>query len=263
MKAVQAWILRNILDYIPIEDPATGFRKDMNIRDNVAKHQHNKYILCLDIKNFFDNIPRKWVYNLFLSLGYNEQLSLILTNICTYRDHLPQGGVTSPILSNILLKRFDRRISGFCGKRNITYTRYADDISLSKNDPAILLKSKKTIINIIEDEGFNINTNKTRILRPGNRREITGLILTDDDEIRIGRKKKRKIRAAIHHYIYGKEDIWEDHNKLANHIRGWLSFIHSIDEKSYKQLIEYKNKLINKAVANNIIENEAAVTNEI
>ncbi|MFW6008790.1 MAG: retron St85 family RNA-directed DNA polymerase [archaeon] len=258
LKAVQAWILRKILEYIPLEENATAFRKGMNVRDNVEKHKENKFILCLDIKNFFDNIPKKWVYNFYLKLGYNKHVSILLTNICTLEGHLPQGAVTSPSLSNILLKRLDRRISGYAGKRNITYTRYADDIALSSNDPAILENSKQFIINkIINDEGFKLNKAKTRMLRPGNRREITGLVITDNDEVRIGRKTKKKIRAAIHHYIYGKKDVWQDHEELKQHIKGWMNFIKGVDEKSYKQLDKYRKKLKQKKITE-----EAAATSE-
>lgn len=243
LKAVQAWILRNILEIIPLENSATAFRKGLNIKDNTEMHKNNKFIVCLDIKNFFDNIQRKWVYNLFLNLGYSKHVSLLFTNLCTYKGHLPQGGVTSPCLSNILLKRFDRRIAGYAGARNITYTRYADDITLSKNEPAILIKSINFIKKIINDEGFEINKNKTRILRPGSRREITGLIITDNNRISIGRKRKRKLRAEIHHYMYEKKEVWEDHKKLKNHLEGWMNFIKSVDEKAYNQLKNYWQNL--------------------
>lgn len=246
LKAVQAWILVNILEKIPIESVATAYIKGKNIKDNVTIHHENKFVLCLDIKNFFDKISSKWVYCLFHSLGYNKFMSILLTKLCTYKGYLPQGGVTSPCLSNILCKRLDRRILGYAGRRNIVYSRYADDLILSNNDPAILLKSLLFIKKIIQNEGFELKEEKTRVLRPGHRKKITGLVISDDNKIGIGRRKMRDIRAAIHHLETGRTDKWDDHEKLEAHIKGWLNFLKSIDEYSFNKLNLYWKNLIEK-----------------
>lgn len=239
LKAVQAWILRNILQQIPLEKAATAFIKGTNIKLNAERHKENSFIVCLDIKGFFDNIPRSWVYNLFRSLGYNRNVSMIFTNICTFEGHLPQGGVTSPCLSNILCKRLDRRISGYVGKRNISYSRYADDITLSGNNPAVLLKSVEFIKKIINDEGFTINERKSRVMRSGYKKHITGLIISDAKTVGIGRRRIMYLRAAIYHLETSNYEKWDDHKRLRAHINGWMSYIRGIDEKAYSKLDNY------------------------
>lgn len=247
LKAVQAWILRNILDSIPVNNSATGFRKNQGILENVKRHDGNTHFLCIDLENFFPSIPRKHVYNLFRSLGYNQHISLFFTNICTYNNGLPQGGVTSPSLSNLLNIRLDRRISGYASKKNLIYTRYADDITLSSRNPDKLASAYKVLKQIIQDEGYKINTLKTRFLRPGSKREITGLIYSEEQRIGVGRRLKRSLRGKIFDLeirVFNEEEYVR---KLA-HINGWLAFLKGTDPVGYNQLINFWDKVKRKKV---------------
>lgn len=242
MKAIQGWILINILEKLSINDTATAFRKGKNILNNVENHNNNRFCICMDMENFFGTIPANWVYSIFHALGYNKHISCIFTSLCTYRGFLPQGGVTSPILSNLVCSRLDRRIIGYTGARNISYSRYADDITLSSNNPDRLFKALPFIRYIIKNEGFKLNEQKFKVLRPGNRREITGLVISDFNEIGIGSRKKRELRAKIHrlekHPLTDEERI-----QLSYHLAGWMSYLKSVDKKRYEYLKCYWNNL--------------------
>ena len=62
------------------------------------------------------------------------EVSYILSLLCTYEGYLPQGAPTSPYLSNLILRDFDKKIQQICSSLNYTYTRYADDITISSNN---------------------------------------------------------------------------------------------------------------------------------
>lgn len=245
LKSVQSWILRNILDRLPSSPYATGFIKGKGILNNARRHEGNSYFYCMDVKDFFSTISGKYVYNLFKALGYNKEVASLLKNYCTYKDSLPQGGVTSPALSNLINIRLDKRIAGFTSKRNITYTRYADDIIISSRAENKLLSVRKKIEEIIVDEGYEINIKKNRLLRPGTRRSITGLIINDQNEVRIDKDTKNLLRAKMHRLEHGRLDK-EVKEELRAHINGWLVFIYSVDKKSYSQLMNYLGKMRNK-----------------
>lgn len=234
LKLIQLWILRSILEKVPFENSATAFRKKTNIKKNLEKHSGKDFFLCLDIENFFGSIEAKNVNNFFQTLGYNKNVSFILTKFCTYKGALPQGGVTSPLLSNILNVQLDKRLNGFLSPKGIIYTRYADDIILSSNHPDKLMKVKKRAEDIISDQGYSINSKKTRLLRIGSQRKIVGLVYSDNQNIGIGRKKKRELRAKIYDY---------ETNPLTkiplNHLLGWMSFIKDVDPNGYEQLNKY------------------------
>ncbi|OPJ55472.1 retron St85 family RNA-directed DNA polymerase [Clostridium chromiireducens] len=252
MKAIQAWILRNVLDKIDVNPSAKAFRRRMNLSSNVKPHDNNNYFLCLDFKDFFCSINFGSIYNIFSVLGYDDSMCFILTRLCSYNGRLPQGGVTSPTLSNIACIKLDERLSNYLGIRDIVYTRYADDITLSAKQPDKLLKALPTVKQIIEEEGYTLNNDKTRILGPKLQRKITGLIY-DGSKFGIGREKKRTLRSAIYNYVYGRDEEDERERKF-QWINGWMNYLKSVDKNSYNILKNYWIQLSCKA--------EVAVTNE-
>jgi RNA-directed DNA polymerase len=177
---------------------------------------------------------------LSLIISLSQIRKAILSKICTCDGKLPQGGVTSPALSNIVCIRLDERLSRLSGMNNITYTRYADDMTFSSKFPGHLEKYRVLIKEIIEDEGFALNEKKTTILGPRRQRKITGLIVSNN-EVHIGKEQKRKIRAAIHKLLFGvlEED---ERNSLNNWVVGWLNYLKSVDISAYKQLITFEEK---------------------
>ena len=141
LKSIQAWILRNILDKLSTSPYATAYIKEKNIVDNVSPHCNHRYFVSLDLEDFFPSISMRRVANIFHLIGYSKQSSSILSRLCTCKGNLPQGAVTSPALSNIVAAKLDRRIAGYTSKRNITFTRYSDDITLSSDNRYVLCKS--------------------------------------------------------------------------------------------------------------------------
>ncbi|WP_427340440.1 reverse transcriptase domain-containing protein [Caloranaerobacter sp. DY30410] len=209
--------------------------------NNAKIHRYNLYILIIDIKNFFPSIRKNKVYNLFRKIGYNGLISEILSNICTYKGYLPQGGVTSPYLSNLICYKLDKRISGYCNKRDINYSRYADDLVFSANNKNELKKAFNVIKDIIEDEGFKLNDNKTRYLVPKSRKRITG-ITVNDGNLKAPKELKRKVRAMTHRSI-----VLADYSKIEK-IRGYVSFINSIENGYYDKIINYINNFQKKDI---------------
>ena len=160
LKVIQRWVLENILYKVRVSQYSIGFAKNGKgspLVQCAERHKNNLYILKMDLKNFFTSVKRGRVYNQFLQLGYNTYASNLLTNICTLDGSLPQGAVTSPYLANLVCFKMDIRIAGYCNKRDITYTRYADDLVFSCDNRDMLRKIYGMIKKIVEDEGFVVN----------------------------------------------------------------------------------------------------------
>lgn len=182
MKTVQRWILQNVLDKLAISPCAMAFYKEKgsSTRRNAEIHQRSLYLLEYDIRRFFDSIPRKRVLKIFLNIGYNTFMANVFANICTYKGYLPQGGVCSPYLSNIVCIQLDERLQAYCAKRDILYSRYADDMTFSCDNIETLRRIKKMISKIITSEGFDINQSKTRLLTPFCHKSVTGITINDE-----------------------------------------------------------------------------------
>lgn len=241
LKTLQAWILRHILQDLKVSSSSKGFEKQSSILNNALPHKGASAILTIDLENFYTNIRSNCIFTIFKSLGYNAFISSVFTSICTFNGGLPQGGPCSPKLSNLVCLKLDSRLQGYVGKRNIVYTRYADDLSFSALTTNRLIKAYKTIKKIIEDENFIINQNKTRIAGPSRRKKVTSLIISDDI-VGIGRLKLRFMRSKLHHLCIDKHVNMED----VYHTKGWLSFIKSVDKKRLHSLQNYCIKLKDK-----------------
>lgn len=241
MKAVQAWILRNILEKVSVSSHAMGFRKNTNIALNANQHIGNKYFACLDLEDFFPTITYAQVYNVFKTIGYGQFTAHILTAYCTYEGKLPQGAVTSPALSNIVCSRLDKRVAAYAGKLNVSYTRYADDICFSALSPQRLVLMVKALRKILVSEKFTINEKKTRFAGPARRRSVTGLVY-DGKGFGIGREQFKLLRAKVH-TICVKPLPDQERNDLENHLCGWCNFLNDVDPKRLKQLRHFFNEV--------------------
>jgi hypothetical protein len=79
-----------------------------------------------DIVDFFPSIKYKDVFKIFYYVGYNKQVSHLLTKLCVNEFNiLPQGAPTSPAISNIVLLKLDKRLSSLSDCFRCSYTRYA------------------------------------------------------------------------------------------------------------------------------------------
>lgn len=240
LKAVQAWILVSILERVAPSDQATGFRHGYNILYNARAHENNKHILCLDIDDFFPSIRYPAIYSIYRRLGYNKHISHVLASLCTFKDCLPQGGVTSPAISNLVCFRLDCRIAGYCGPHNIVYTRYADDMTFSSMDWRRLPGVHKVVRWIIEDEGFVLNERKTRYMGPKRRQKVTGLII-GNNQAGIGREAERKLRLDI--WKFCRNQLLPNIGATEVRLQGFLAFLRSVDYKRYRRICTYVSRL--------------------
>lgn len=243
VKAIQSWILRMILDQIQPSQYATAYKPGATIRSNVAPHRYNRYFLLMDIKDFFPTITKVQTYYLFRDIGYNHEISKLLSNLCFCNYELPQGGVTSPSIANLVVYKLDRRIAGLCSRKGITYTRYADDITLSSNNRNILNNLESVFSDIIKDEGFSINKEKTRFIGPNRCCTITGLVKnTSIPTFGIGKKKKILMRSVLFNFIKNQRFISEKYTS-ENSIKGWLQYCKNVDKGAYLYLSRYIHHL--------------------
>ena len=134
LKKIQLNILNDLL-YDKRQSPyAKAYIKEVGLVDNAKTHIGYKYIVKLDISNFFENVSYVDVYNIFKEYGFSNRICGLLAHLTTYDDYLPQGAPTSPCLSNLVLRDFDYKVGRWCKDKNINYTRYSDDMTFSMNE---------------------------------------------------------------------------------------------------------------------------------
>lgn len=143
LKEAQRWILVNILNKLELHEAAHGFRRDRSIVSNAQPHVKQDVIINFDLKDFFPSISDRRVKGLFQSFGYWEAAATIFVLLCTELEveAVELDGKTyyvararspaSPTITNLLCRRLDRRLTAMAENLGFTYTRYADDLTLS------------------------------------------------------------------------------------------------------------------------------------
>ena len=242
LKGLQAWLLVHILNPLSVSKTCKGFEKKASIVDNVKPHIDAHAVLRMDIKDFFGSINRKQVFNVFRAVGYNDMAANLFTNLCVYQDSLPQGSPCSPKLANLVSWRLDVRIQGYVGRRGITYTRYADDLTFSGPNPETVSKIKWRIEDIVNDEGFEINSKKTHMSGASRAKVVTGLVLSEGS-YGIGARKYKKLRAQLHFLTKPGEQKNYD---LLKFTKGYLAFLRSVDSDRFLKAKKYINTLAKK-----------------
>lgn len=238
LKLMQRWVLQNILYKVRVSQYSYGFNrsgKGSPLVRCAERHRNNLYILKMDLKNFYPSINRQRVFKQFLQLGYDTYAANLLANICTLHKKLPQGAVTSPYLANLVCYKMDMRIAGYCNKREITFTRYADDLTFSCDNRESLRNIHGMIKKIAEDEGFMVNEKKTQFMTPKVHKKILG-VTVNDGLIKASKKIKKDIRAMIHYQIITGD--YSD-NEL---IRGYIAYVNSVEENYRKKILKYIEK---------------------
>jgi len=167
-----------------------AFLKKRNCVTNAEMHLGKRYVLSLDIQNFFDSITRSSLV---------DRLSPDLL-FWVLEDGAPRQGLpTSPLVSNIAMIEVDRRIQRLCeALGNVSFSRYADDITIGFQDPALRTILQRGIKMILGSRGLALNRQKTHLQNARNGSiHITGVAI-DHQRVRPTRKTLRRIRAAKH-----------------------------------------------------------------
>lgn len=263
---VQRWIAAHILAELPVHRASFAFAPKSSIVRCAAQHCGARWLIKLDISGFFGSISEIQVYHVFLEAGYAPLVAFELARLCThapsgskrygktewlalatsrpiyaYRQfhigYLPQGAPTSPMLSNLIMRETDKCIAALAGRTGLTYTRYSDDITFSTTG-AFDRRKAMTVVRettaILRRIGLNANEKKTRIVPPGARKVVLGL-LVDGARPRLTREFRDQLRQ---HLYYLKKLGPEAHRAARNfdtvsglhrHVRGLIDFAQSVD----------------------------------
>jgi retron-type reverse transcriptase len=259
VKLLQRKVMQHYLRDLPVHPAATAYKKGTSIRKNAASHLPCGAILKLDFKDFFPSLKQSdWTQyatgkRLFDTLEDVELSGRILFHRPRGSSilRLAIGAPSSPHVSNLLMYEFDRRISDAVASESVTYTRYADGMTFSAARTGFLTRVRKAIsdtLSELQSPRLQLNPDKTVTSTKKFRREVTGLILTNDDKLSIGHERKKNIRAKVHHAITGRLDG----PGLAN-LRGLLSFVSDVEPEFILRLeVKYGKGVVEGLMRNSI-----------
>jgi len=244
VKALQYWVMSHVLSKFEVHPAATGYRRGRSIVHNAKPHMRGRFLLKLDFKDFFPSVKAR-DFKLFLKRRQTDLDRETIEALCRILFWRPKGtqdlclsigAPTSPMLSNILMIDFDRQVSAVCFAHGVIYTRYADDISFSANSSAQLQTVENAVLDLCarsKSPSLTINQRKTVRVSRRDARRVTGLVLTNDRRVSLGRDEKRRIRAWVHHFVTDRLD-----SAKTSQLRGMLNYVNSVEPAFLRRLGE-------------------------
>jgi hypothetical protein len=262
LKAVQRQILTGILDRVPVHQNAFGFVKERNCLDGANRHAGEQVVVCFDLKDFFPSIRRARIFGLFRCLGYPYNVATFLAALCTtvtpsrilgrlsiderahYNSaHLPQGSPVSPALANHAAFTLDTRLTALANTLDANFSRYADDVSFS-GDKHIANLLMRAVPEIVRDEGFHLNTKKTRVNTSTTRQVVTGIVV--NQHLNIRRQTFDELKAIIH-ACAKPEDLRLNDPTFRASLLGRLDWVEQVNPLRGRKLMELLTKALSRS----------------
>ena len=254
---------------------AHGFVPGRSILTNAQPHQSKRFVLNVDLEDFFPSITFPRVRGVFIKRSrLPERAATVLARICCNTDddpdHLPQGAPTSPIISNMICHSMDHALVGLARNYGLYYTRYADDLTFSTNRRPFpeavavehdgrLVSLGNALIRVVEEEhGFSLNSRKSRLHSKARRQEVTGL--TVNRRANTPRALIHELRGVLHAWrAHGYKDAEQEYRKrsggegsLRRFVQGKLAFlkqIRGVDDSIFRRLYGWARDLDRDAFA--------------
>ncbi|ROM18399.1 hypothetical protein BK643_05835 [Pseudomonas protegens] len=198
LKFLQRKLLAHIEKFYSPKPSSHGFVPGRSIKTNAQTHSGKRYVFNIDLKEFFDSIHFGRVRNLFMAQPFNapHNVATVMAHICCSDGRLAQGAPTSPLISNMICRKLDTQLQTLAKSGKCHITRYADDITFSftstlrhlpKNIVEVSEDGRpipgRELENIIEANGFVINSEKTRLQHCSQRQMVTGLVVNETPNV--------------------------------------------------------------------------------
>lgn len=281
LMAVQRWILHEVLSRVPRHPNSFAYFRGVTTRECASRHAGARWMIKTDIHNYFPSVTESEVYKVFFDLGYSPLVSFEFARLCTWRGAqssrqgqsvlrpsggqgwrlpypvltegvLPQGAPTSGALANASTRQLDDGLSALAIKHHLVYTRYSDDMTFSspeqfdrQNASAIIGE----IGRIVTASGLEIHVRKTKIIPPGARKIVLGMLVTESG-VAVLPEQRRMIDIHIHAVgKYGPVEYsavrkFDSVFSFINHVEGWFAYLSHIDpEWTHLKVKEWREVL--------------------
>ncbi|MGF6332054.1 RNA-directed DNA polymerase [Pseudomonas sp. BS3782 TE3695] len=263
---VQRWINAHILSRVEPHEASYAYDNRHGVLEAAELHCGAHWLIKLDLTNFFESILEPQVYELFRSFGYQPLVSFELSRLCTRVrfkgnpdrrfgnkslpaglpypadpriGHLPQGAATSPRIANLIMQSLDENLQDYASENGLVYSRYADDLVFSSKNAFERSQATQHINAINEclaEQGFWLNTAKTKIVTPGTRKIVLGL-LVDGAKPRLPKSYKKYVSDHLYYLAHPVIDAmahaecrgFQSLQGLINHVSGKIAYGFSIE----------------------------------
>lgn len=257
----QRTLLRNIFDHVPAHDAAHGFVRGRAVVSAARPHVGSDVVIRVDLDAFFASVPVGRLFVTLCEIGYAREVAHRLTGLVTNtvppavlsaapgtidrrvdrllrHVHLPQGAPTSPAVANLAAFGLDRRLTSLAERFGATYTRYADDMTISGGSDLRRAVDRFLPLcgEIVRDEGFRLNHRKTRVVTQSGSQQVLGVVV--NERLNPSRRDVDRLRAELHEARTAGPDV-ANRGGVAdyrNHLLGRIAWIGQLNAERAAKL---------------------------
>lgn len=88
---VQRWINQRILQQCEVDEASVAFAENCKLFDAAKIHSKSRWLIKIDVRDFFDSINEISVFRVFSSMGYQPLVAFELARLCTRESHHRRG----------------------------------------------------------------------------------------------------------------------------------------------------------------------------
>jgi hypothetical protein len=196
--------ITKLLSRIESPDYCHGATPGRSYRSNAQVHVSARSVATFDLKDFFPSTTSKQVFRFFhKDLQCAEDVAGLLADLCTYKQALPTGAPSSPVLAywanRGLFETIDQRGKALQLKLSV----YVDDITLSGD--TIPRSVTNQVDGIVNSHGHKLSRLKTKIFGPDRPKHVTGIVIAGG-ALRVPHTRFRKARAIRAAFDAEKDD---------------------------------------------------------
>lgn len=255
VKALQRVIVEYFAGSVRPGDWATAYVAGSSIAKNARIHLGAAFLLKLDFSGFFESIKQDDVIRFVRSASggtateYEEQF--VSRAVCwkpmdDAQLSLCIGAPSSPYFSNVILNEFDDFIGNHCLHLGVSYTRYSDDMAFSSARRDTLLEVESVVRRWCQSGSslsLSLNDDKRVLVGRSGPMSVTGLTLSTQGGVTIGRARKRMIRSCVWRFICG-----ELTEKQVEKLRGQIAFASDVEKSFIDQLFNWYGSKVSEIV---------------
>lgn len=204
MRVVHYKILTEILENFQIPEYIYAFEKEKSIPVMARLHTKKNIVISIDIKDFFPSINEEMIRRVMIDAEISNNPARSISELCTYSHFVPQGALTSPKISNIVVAAtFGPEVQSYCVEKGLSLSIYADDITVSTDkvfetldlQSEFLKETISALTGFVEEYGFRINKEKTKVMKPYQRQWVCGSVV--NEKVNLKKTERQRLRAIV------------------------------------------------------------------
>lgn len=255
LKEVHQRLKLNVFSGVDFPEYLQGSLKGRDYVTNASLHKGKQILICEDIKGFFPSVSAALVEDVWRGFfRFSPDVAKLLTKLTTKDGYLPQGGITSSFLANLVMWRYEPSLHAKLAQKGITYSRYVDDMAMSS--ATHLDKKTQTwviaqVYGMLTQHGLRANRKKHEVFSAS--QPMIATKLTVNRKPSLSPKKRSQIRAQVRQL-----EIAADHGANTNDLRklantasqhvGQLGRFHKPEAEKLKSRIAVVRKNLQPAI---------------